>query len=149
MSASSRRPIVIVDTGPLVALVSHEDEHHLVCTKWLEEALRERRTLVIPALVVTEVCYLLSKTAGSEYESIFLEGLAETPATFRFFYPGRQHLARMGQLVCKYSDLPLGAVDASVVVAAEHFGTSEVATIDGRMAATVKIKDSHPMLKVP
>lgn len=149
MTAFRRRPFVVIDTGPLVALINEDDEYHASCVKWLELALRERRTLVIPVPVITEVCYLLKRTAGSGHEATFLEGVARTPSHFRLFYPGRANFARMGQLVRKYADLPLGATDAAVVAAAEHFGTTEIATIDGRMAATVKIEDRYPITAVP
>ncbi|MFI7603956.1 type II toxin-antitoxin system VapC family toxin [Micromonospora sp. NPDC049366] len=139
----------MVDTGPLVAMIDEDDEHHASCVKWLELALRERRTLVIPVPVITEVCYLLKRAVGSEHEAAFLEEVARTPPHFRLFYPGRTNFARMGQLVRKYADLPLGATDAAVIASAEHFDTTEIATIDGRMAATVKIRDRFPITAVP
>jgi predicted nucleic acid-binding protein len=40
--------------------------------------------------------------------------------------------ARAAELVRKYADLPLGAVDASVIAVAERLGDFEVATTDRR-----------------
>ena len=40
--------------------------------------------------------------------------------------------ARAAELVRKYADLPLGAVDASVIAVAERLGDREVATTDRR-----------------
>ena len=99
-----QRSAVIVDTGPLVALINENDGYHASCVAWLADALAKHRTLVIPVPVITEVCYLLSKTVGSGYEARFLEELATTPSAFRLFSPSRQDLARMGVLVRKYSD---------------------------------------------
>lgn len=147
--SNTLQSIVIVDTGPLVALINQDDEHHTPCLAWLEKALRERRKLVVPVPVVTEVCYLLKRSAGTEYEAKFLEELARMPSDFRLFYPGRKAFSRMGRLVRKYHDLPLGAVDAAVVAAAEHFGTTEIATIDGRMVATVRVHDLYPIISHP
>lgn len=144
MSLRSRRP-VIIDTGPLVALIDHGDQHHALCVAWLSRALRERRTLVIPVPIISEICYLLSKIAGAEFEARFLDEIARSPGTFRLFHPGRQTLGRMAQLVRKYSDLPLGAADASVVAAAEFFDTAEIATVDKRLVAVVRLNDADPI----
>jgi predicted nucleic acid-binding protein len=40
--------------------------------------------------------------------------------------------SRAAELTRKYSDWPLGAVDASVIAVAERFGDSDVATTDRR-----------------
>ncbi len=45
---------------------------------------------------------------------------------------------RMAELVSRYRDLPLGAVDASVVAAAERLDVTEVATIDRRHFSVVR-----------
>ncbi len=41
-------------------------------------------------------------------------------------------LSRMAELVRRYADFPLGAVDASVLAVAERFGADRVATLDPR-----------------
>jgi hypothetical protein len=51
---------------------------------------------------------------------------------FELHMPDRDELTRMALLVQKYGDWPLGAVDASVVAAAEYYGTPYVATVDRR-----------------
>lgn len=45
---------------------------------------------------------------------------------------------RIAELVARYRDLPLGTVDASVVVAAERLGIVEVATLDRRHFSVVR-----------
>lgn len=45
---------------------------------------------------------------------------------------------RIAELVAQYDDLPLGAVDASVVAAAERLGAREVATLDRRHFGVVR-----------
>jgi uncharacterized protein len=44
----------------------------------------------------------------------------------------------MAELVARYSDLPLGTVDASVVAAAERLGARSVATLDRRHFTVVR-----------
>lgn len=147
MSEKTRQPI-IVDTGPLVALIDADDQHHDRCTAWLRKILAERRTLVVPVPTITEVCYLLSRAAGAEAEARFLEELARAQGAFRLWSPGRASLERMAQLARKYSDMPLGVADAAVVAAAEAFGTTEVATIDMRLVGTVRLNNRDAILSV-
>jgi uncharacterized protein len=45
---------------------------------------------------------------------------------------------RIAELVARYNDLPLGAVDASVVAAAERLRVTQVATIDRRHFSVVR-----------
>lgn len=47
-------------------------------------------------------------------------------------------LVRMAELVETYADLPLGAVDASVVAVAERLGSTILFTIDRRDFAVVR-----------
>ena len=45
---------------------------------------------------------------------------------------------RIAELVAAYRDLPLGTVDASVVVAAERLGTGTIATLHRRHFSVVR-----------
>ena len=45
---------------------------------------------------------------------------------------------RAGALVTQYADLPLGAVDASVIAVAERLGLTEIATVDRRHFSVVR-----------
>lgn len=55
--------MIVVDTGPLVALVNPSDTHHTACRTWFD-ALPTRRDLLIPAPVLAEVCYLIDRFGG-------------------------------------------------------------------------------------
>ena len=46
--------------------------------------------------------------------------------------PEPEDWIRIGELVRRYRDLPLGTTDASVVVLAERMGTSSIVTLDRR-----------------
>ena len=87
-------------------------------------------------LVITEVTYLLETRLGVEAEVRFLADLAEgnliaEPVVARDWL-------RIAELVAKYRDLPLGTADASVIVAAERLGASEIATLDRRHFTVVR-----------
>jgi uncharacterized protein len=58
-------------------------------------------------------------------------------------------LNRMAELVRMYSDLPLEAVDASVIAIAERLNLAEVATLDRRHFTVVRPKHVDALNLVP
>jgi predicted nucleic acid-binding protein len=97
--------------------------------------------------VVTEAVQLLGSRAGPEHEVRFLgdidagELLIEPAAATDWF--------RIAELVWAYRDLPLGTVDASVVVAAERLGVTEVATLDRRHFSVVRPRHVEALTLLP
>lgn len=128
--------MILVDTGPLVAAALSRDVNHVRCTELFTALHLNGEVLLVPALVVTEVCYLLEREAGPRVEAGFLESIAEGDFTVVDLEP--VDYARAGELVVQYADLPLGAVDASVVAIAERLGITEVATLDRRHFTVVR-----------
>lgn len=86
--------------------------------------------------MVTEVAYLVCTRLGPSAEVRFLGDLAS--GDFRVEPVAASAWLRIAELVHIYRDLPLGTVDASVVVAAERLGATTVATIDRRDFSVVK-----------
>lgn len=84
----------------------------------------------MPTLVITEVAYLLATRLGPVPEVRFLGDLAE--GNFQVEPVAPADWLRIAELVARYSDLPLGTVDASVVTAAERLDVTEIATVDRR-----------------
>jgi predicted nucleic acid-binding protein len=125
--------VILVDTGPLVALANDKDDAHSACERLLTTIAGP---LLVPAPVLTEVCYLLETRRGPELEADFLADLAE--GVMELVGLTRADLIRMVDLVRTYADLPLGAVDASVVAIAERRGISEIATLDRRDFSIVR-----------
>ena len=58
----------MVDTGPLVAAALVDDPDHDECVAWFEQVTG---SLVVPDLVIPEVCYLLATGAGTHIEIAF------------------------------------------------------------------------------
>lgn len=123
----------MVDAGPLYAYVDADDAHH---EPSLELFRAHPGPLIVPALVITEVAYLLGTRLGPEPEVRFLGDLAAGAFTVEPVVPG--DWLRIAELVARYRDLPLGTVDASVVATAERLGVGEVATVDRRHFAVVR-----------
>nr|WP_204081609.1 PIN domain-containing protein [Mycobacterium riyadhense] len=116
---------MVVDAGPLYAYVDADDAHHAASLALLEA---HPGPLIVPALVITEVVYLLDSRLGVEPEVRFLGDLAY--GAFRVEPVTAADWIRIAELVARYRDLPLGTVDASVVTTAERLGIGEIATID-------------------
>lgn len=121
--------MIVADTGPLVALLDADDRHHARCVEWFQSV---RSPLLVPSPVLTEVCWLLDRSKGSATEAVFLRSMAATAGPLVLVSLVDDDLRRMADLVERYADLPLGAVDASVAAVAERLGIDTVATLDVR-----------------
>ncbi len=92
--------------------------------------------LIVPQLVVAEVAYLLETRLGPDAEVRFLGDLAAGSLITEPVHAS--DWLRIADLVAEYRDLPLGTVDAAVVVAAERLDIVQVATLDRRHFAVVR-----------
>jgi hypothetical protein len=117
--------VILVDAGPLIALIHADDIHHQRCREVLA-SLREPMTTVWPA--VTEAMDLLGFSAIAqdtlweilESDALYVADLAESD------YP------RMRELMKKYRDLPMDLADAALVRVAERESIRRIFTIDRR-----------------
>jgi uncharacterized protein len=78
----------------------------------------------------------VGKLLGPTAEAAFVRELAETSITLDTLEA--DDLRRMADLMDRYADLPLGTVDAAVVVTAERFSATTVATLDRRHFTVVR-----------
>jgi predicted nucleic acid-binding protein len=134
--------IAIVDTGPLYAALDARDRDHRRSLAILE---RSDLDLVIPALVVAEVCYFAGKNLGSDIEAAFLRGLQALTVEA----PTLEDWPLIANLVERYSDFPLGATDASVAVLAERLGTDLIVSLDRRHFAALRTSAGRPFTLLP
>lgn len=124
---------LVVDAGPLYAYVDADDAHHQAALELLET---HAGPLIVPTLVITEVVHLLATRLGAVPEIRFLGDLAD--GAFIAEPVAAADWLRIAELVARYRDLPLDAVDASVVTTAERLGVTEIATIDRRHFTVVR-----------
>lgn len=136
--------MIVVDTGPLVAISDEDDASHATC---LEALAGVSPPLVVPAPVLVEVCYLLERNLGPPAEAAFLRSFADGSYQLEATTPG--DLARMAELVDTYHDLPLGSVDASVVAIAERLGVATIATLDRRHFSVVRPRHLDSFSLIP
>jgi uncharacterized protein len=136
--------MILVDTGPLVAIADADDRDHERCLTALKRA---PGPLLVPATVVVEVGYLLERELGSHAEAAFLRSFRE--GTFTLVHVEAADLDRMADLIERYHDLPLGSVDASVIAVAERLGIRAIATLDRRHFMVVKPRHVSAFALVP
>lgn len=114
---------MLVDAGPLVAILDRGDTQHEACIDALK-TIRDPLITVWPAF--TKAMYLLSGSwqgqkalwSRMETEALALAPLDETDAP------------RMRELMEKYRDLPMDLADAALVRVAERESLTEIFTLD-------------------
>lgn len=121
----------VLDTGPLVAFFNAKDKHHASCAAFFSQ-LRGRKLL--PATVLAEVSWQLEH--WPRIEALFVEHVAK--GFFELVNLTSDDLLRVSELITRYADFPLGAVDASVIAVAERYEVDRVATLDHRHFRAIK-----------
>jgi uncharacterized protein len=124
-------PATIVDTGPVVGLLNRNDDQHARCVELFSSLIG---TPLLPVTVMVEVCWLLESEPATE--AAFLDSVAT--GAFELISITEADITRMAELVRRYADFPLGAVDASVVALAERLDLREVITLDRRHFSAVR-----------
>jgi predicted nucleic acid-binding protein len=136
--------VLLVDAGPLYAAAATRDKHHRRSVELLSSAARP---LLVPALVVTEVSYLLGDRIGPHAELAFARTVAAGELVLEPVLDSEWE--RIAELTEQYLDLPLGIVDASVVALAERHELDTIATLDHRHFTTVKPRHALGFTLVP
>lgn len=103
--------------------------------------------LLVPALVVTEVSYLLADRIGAHAELALCRSIAEGELIVEPVLDAEWD--RIADLVEQYLDLPLGIVDASVVALAERHDTGVIAMLDHRHFSVVRPRHRSAFTLVP
>ena len=116
---------VLVDAGPLVALIDRSDPHHQACAAALQ-SITDPLLSVWP--VVTEAMYLLAfswRAQDALWDLIASQELALAPLDYA-------DAPRVRDLMHKYRDLPMHLADAALVHIAERERLRRVLTLDRR-----------------
>ncbi len=125
--------MILVDTGPFVALFDPADDSHKRCVRVLK-LIDESLATTIP--VLTEAFHLLSPASrGAQclMDFIFNAGLMVRPVD-------DDMLSRCFQLMTQYADHPMDLADASLVAVAEAERLSRIFTIDRNDFATYRMR---------
>ena len=128
--------MILVDTGPLVALFDPTDQDHSRCHHILA-SLSE--PLYSTEAVLTEVLHMLEpETKGADGIKTFIlrEYLSLIPLD-------KVMISRCFELMNKYADLPMDFADATLLCLAETLKTDKVFTLDFQDFNIYKMKKGH------
>ncbi len=125
----------ILDTSFLFALADQSDRNH---EQVLAIARNINEPLLLPSVVLPEVCYLISSRLGHLAMRQFLTNLATSDAQLESI--STTDLGRVNQILEQYADSQLDFVDAVIVTIAERAGITRVLTLDRRDFSLVRPK---------
>lgn len=115
--------VVLLDTGPLVALLDDDEEHHA----WATERMRALKPpLLICEAVMTETCFLLrSHPRGRLQARLWIESgfLTHRPLA-------GASVTHALSLMERYANIPMAFADACLVAMAEEIPLAKIFTLD-------------------
>ena len=133
---------ILIDTGPLVAILDAADARHAVCAEQLNQI---RVPLVTCWPVITEAAWLLRQTPRA------------IPALLASFTPGRFELAQLGGedfpaltgILDKYKDLGVQLADAALLHLANREGIDTIFTLDKRDFGVMRLARGRKIRMIP
>lgn len=128
--------MILVDTGPLVALFDPKDEQYSRCRKILSTI---KEPICTTVAVLTEAFHILQpQSVGSDRLRDFI-----TRGGMSVWDLDLASLQRAFELMESYADRPMDLADASIIVAAEALDTRKVFTIDRNDFQTYRVRRGH------
>jgi predicted nucleic acid-binding protein len=122
---------LLLDTGPLVALLDRSERNHERCVAFFREF---RGRLITTEAVLTEAIYLLGPSFP--HQKPVLDFILGGGADLIPMVPAL--LKRCAHLMSKYSDVPMDYADATLVAVAESLGIRDILTLDRRGFSTYR-----------
>jgi predicted nucleic acid-binding protein len=136
--------VTLCDTGPLVALVDHDDLHHARCVAALQSLPAQPLLTTWPCF--TEAMYLLWRASGLPAQEELWGYLADGLVIVH--RPEATEWERIRVLMQQYQGAPMDLADASLVVAAERLQLRRIFTLDRHFYA-YRIDGTHPFDVIP
>jgi predicted nucleic acid-binding protein len=110
---------VLVDTGPLYALVDPDDQYHVRARSELKRISEERFDLKVAWPVVLEAYSLVLRRLGVRVARTWLEQLVQGAGLLN---PEREDYLGASRLLERYSDQPITLVDGTLATLAFDLG---------------------------
>lgn len=133
---------LILDTGPLVALLDEDQKAHDRCREFFSHWTRP---VLSTEAVLTEATHLLARVRNGPEACLdfFLRGAALLVPV------SRARVERSRELVHRYADIPMDYADATLVALADEIGTDRVFTLDRRGFETYRLRRKRAFKIVP
>lgn len=114
---------VVIDTGPLVALLNRRDRHHA----WVREVLDTVEPPIFTCeAVVSEACFLLGRLTGGSDAVLGMLSAAILKVDFRML----SEIDALRGLMRKFASVPMSVADACLVRMTELDVQSVLVTLD-------------------
>jgi predicted nucleic acid-binding protein len=128
--------VILVDTGPWVALFDPRDSQH---SRSREVLRSNREKLVTTVPVLTETFHMLApESLGSRrLREFILKGGCSV------WFMDEPAIARAFELMNRYADHPMDLADASLVTAAEALHTRKIFTLDRSDFSSYRLQRGH------
>ena len=130
---------ILVDTGPIVALLHKDDKHHKRVTSFIKQC---GCGLLTTWPVMTEAWHLLPA-----HGRVALTGWALNGGV-AVLDLGENVLTELDRLLRQYRDRPMDLADASLVLLAERTGLTEILTIDRADFDVYRLADGRSFQQV-
>ena len=128
--------MILVDTGPFVALFDPADGQHVRCRATLK-SLRDSLFTTLP--VLTETFHMLSpESLGAARLRDFLR-----KGGVSVWFMDQGTMERAFDLMDRYADHPMDLADASLVAAAESLGIRTIFTLDRNDFLSYRVLRGH------
>lgn len=133
---------MLIDTGPIVAILSGADAHHEACV----EQFRELRSPLLTCWpVITEVSWLLR-----EYPRVIEKFLASfNGRPFQLAVMGDSDLSGIAAILVKYKSLGIQLADASLLHLANREGIDTIFTLDRRDFTVLRLASGKRLRVIP
>ncbi|GAC1468759.1 MAG: PIN domain-containing protein [Isosphaeraceae bacterium] len=133
---------ILLDTGPLVALLSTQDSRHQLCVETLA-------TLSPPLFtcwpVITEAAWLLRK----QHRPMERIAAASAAGLFDFLPMDGESLAEIAVIMRRYEDANIQFADAALAHLAEREKIRTVFTIDRRDFSIIRLPRNRTLRLIP
>jgi len=113
---------MLVDAGPIIALLSERDTHH----DWAVEQFKRFPHFTTCDAVLAEACARLAYYGRDQSKVIELVAAGVLVVDF----DSNREADRVGRLMRKYADRPMDFADACLVAMSEKVSDSAVVTLD-------------------
>ena len=133
---------ILLDTGPLVALLAQNDHHHRICVDTLA-LLRPPLFTCWP--VLTEAAWLLRKQ-HRPFDRIVD---ARSAGMFELLALDRDSLAGVAAIMRRFEDSGIQVADAALACLADREDIRTVFTLDRRDFSIVRLKRNRTLRLIP
>jgi predicted nucleic acid-binding protein len=134
--------LILIDTGPIVALFDRDDRYHQLCLDILEKI---HEPLIATWPVLTECFCLLGFSGGAQEDlwTFLRRGGIEV------FQLDKSHFSKCCELMKQFRNLPMDLADATIVAAAEELGTAKIFTLDHRYFSVYRFRKTRKFQLLP